>query len=64
MLLSKIDGEMNAQNVDFPRNCEMETVATCSTTDGNGSYHGLVPSFFKGMTRVNVKNIAYDDQTP
>ena len=30
---------------------EMETVATCSTTDGNGSYHGLVPSFFEEMTR-------------
>ena len=24
----------------------METVATCATTDGNGSYHGLAPSFF------------------
>ena len=30
----------------------METVvATCSTTDGNGSYHGLAPSFFEEMTR-------------
>ena len=35
----------------FPRNCEMEMVATCSTTDGNGSYHGLAPSFFEDMTR-------------
>ena len=24
-----------------------ETVVTCSTTDGNGSYHGLAPSFFQ-----------------
>ena len=31
----------------FRTNCEMETVATCSTTDGNGSYHGLAPSFFE-----------------
>ena len=29
----------------------METVATCSTTDSNGSYHGLAPSFFEEMTR-------------
>ena len=33
--------------MDFPQNCEMETVATCFTTDGNGSYHGLAPSIFK-----------------
>ena len=26
-------------------------VATCSTTDGNGSYHGLPPQFFEEMTR-------------
>ena len=37
--------------VDFPWNCEMETVATCSTTDGKGSYHGLAPSFFEEITR-------------
>ena len=37
--------------VNFPRNCEMKTVATCSTTDGNGSYHGLASSFFEEMTR-------------
>ena len=29
----------------------METVATCSTTDSNGSYHELAPSFFEEMTR-------------
>ena len=29
---------------------EMETVATCSMTDANGSYHGLAPSFFEEMT--------------
>ena len=29
----------------------METVATCFTTDGNDSYHGLAPSFFEEMTR-------------
>ena len=50
ILLCKIDGEMNVQNCGFPRNYEMETVATCSMTDGNGSYHGLAPSFFKEMT--------------
>ena len=37
--------------MDFPRNLKMETVATCSTTDGNGSYHELAPSFFEEMTR-------------
>ena len=37
--------------VNFPRNYQMETVATCSTTDSNGSYHGLTPSFFEEMTR-------------
>ena len=51
MLLRKIDGEMNVQMVDFPWNFGMETVATCSTNDGNGSYHGLAPSFFEEMTR-------------
>ena len=29
----------------------METVATCFTTDSNGSYHELAPSFFEEMTR-------------
>ena len=33
MLLHKIDGEMNVQNSGFF--CEMEMVATCSTTDGS-----------------------------
>ena len=28
----------------------MEMVATCSTTDVNGSYYGLAPSFFEEMT--------------
>ena len=28
----------------------METVATCSMTDGNGSYHGLAPSCLEEMT--------------
>ena len=51
MLLPKIDGKMNVQNCGFSRNCEMETVATCSMTVGNGSYHGLAPSFFEEMTR-------------
>ena len=41
--------------VDFPRNCEMEMVATCSTNDGNGSYHGLAPSFFEEMTRCRCQ---------
>ena len=35
---------------DFPQNWEMEMVATCSTTDGNGSYHEQAPSFFEEMT--------------
>ena len=35
----------------------MKTVATCSTTDGNSSYHGIAPSF------SDVKNIALNDQT-
>ena len=43
MLLSKIYGEMKVQNCGFSANCEMETVATCSMTDGNGSYNGLAP---------------------
>ena len=51
MLLRKIDGEMNVKIADFPRNCEMKTVATCSMTNGNDSYHGLAPSFFEEMTR-------------
>ena len=29
---------------------KIETGATCSTTDGNGSYHGCAPSFFKELT--------------
>ena len=29
---------------------EMETVATCSKTNGNGSYQELAPSFFEEMT--------------
>ena len=36
--------------VDFLQNCEMKTVVTCSTTDGNGSCDGLVSSFFEEMT--------------
>ena len=35
---------------------KMETVATCSMTDGNGSYHGLAPSFFEEMTRCRRQN--------
>ena len=31
----------------------METVATCSMTDGNGSCHGLVSSFLEEMTRCS-----------
>ena len=37
--------------VDFPRNCELETVVTCSTTDGNSSCHESAPSFVEEMTR-------------
>ena len=49
MLLCKIDGKNERAKLWIFR--EMETVATCSTTDGNGSYHGLVPSFFEEMIR-------------
>ena len=35
--------------VDFPQNCEIETVVTCSTIIS--SCHGLAPSFFDDMTR-------------
>ena len=63
MLLRKIDGEMNVQNGEFSAKLRMKTVATCSTTDGNGSYHGLSPSFFEEMTRCRRQNIAGDDQT-
>ena len=44
---------------DFPRNCEMETVATCSMTDGNGNYHGLAPSFLEEMTRFRRQQICW-----
>ena len=33
----------------------METVATFSTTGGNGSYHGLAPAFFEEITRFRSK---------
>ena len=33
----------------------METVATCSTTDGNGSCHGLSQSFFDDMSHCRHK---------
>ena len=39
---------------------EMETVATCSTT--NGSCHGLALSFFNDMTRRRRQNLAGNDQ--
>ena len=48
--------------VDFPPNCEMETVATCSTTNGNGSCHGLEPSFFDDITRRRRQILTSDDQ--
>ena len=35
----------------------MKTVATCSMTDGNGSYHGLAPSFFEEMTRCRRQKL-------
>ena len=57
MLLRKIDGKK-----DYPQNCEMKTVATCLTTNGNGSCHGLAPSFFDNMTRRRRQNLAGDDQ--
>ena len=42
--------------------CKMETVTTCSMTDGSGSCHGLAPSFFDNMTRCWHQNLAGDDQ--
>ena len=62
MLLRKIDGEKNVPKeiVDFPRNCEIVTVATCFTT--NGSCHGLAPSLFDDMTRHRRQNLAGDDR--
>ena len=47
---AKYTAKRTCKIVDFPRNCEMETVATCTTTDGNGSCHGLKPLFFDDMT--------------
>ena len=41
----------------------MERVATCSMTDGNGSYHGLASSFSKRRHVADVKHIAGDGQT-
>ena len=51
MLLRKIDGQMNVQNCGFFTKLRNETVATCSTTDGNGSCHAFAPSFFEEMKR-------------
>ena len=48
--------------VDFLRNCEMETVVTCFTTDGKGSCHRFVPSFFKELIICRCQSIAGDDQ--
>ena len=59
MLLRKIDGEMNVQNCGFSH--EMETVATCSTTDSNGSYHERAPSFFED---ANVKTLPATTRQP
>ena len=41
---------------------EMETVATCSTTNGNGSCQGFALSFLDDMTRRRRQNLAGDDQ--
>ena len=49
--------------LDFLQYCEMETVATCSTTDGNGSYHRSTPSFFEEMTRFRHQKHCCDNQT-
>ena len=51
MLLRKIDGEMNVQNCGFSAKLQNGDSATCSTTDGNDSYHGRTPLFFEEMTR-------------
>ena len=48
--------------VDFPRNCEMEMVATCFTTDGNGIITNWRHNFSKRRHDADVKNIAGDDQ--
>ena len=49
MLQRKIDGEMIRAKLWIFRGMEM--MATCFMTDGNGSDHGLAPSFFEEMTR-------------
>ena len=48
---ARLTAKLKCKMVDFQRICAMESVATCFTTDGNGSYHGLAPSFFEQMTR-------------
>ena len=58
MLLRKIDGELTCKIVDILRNCEMETVATCSMTDGNVSCHGLALSFFEVMTHCRRQKLS------
>ena len=41
----------------------LQDLDCCSTADGNGSYHGLAPSFFEDMTHCTfIKNIIRDDQ--
>ena len=49
--------------VDFPRNCEMDTVATSSTTDGTAIITDSRHHFSKRWHVAEVKNIAGDDQT-
>ena len=55
---AKYTAKWTCKIVDFPRNCEMETVVTCSTTDDNGSCHGLALSIFDDMTRYWRQQIA------
>ena len=65
MLLRKIDGKMNAQNCGFSmklRNGDGDDMQATAVI-GNGSYHGLAPSFFEEMTHCDVKNIAGDNKT-
>ena len=60
MLLRKTDVKMNVQNCGF--SMKLRNGDGGDMTDGNGSCHGLVPSFFDDMTFCQHKKIAGDDQ--
>ena len=52
MVLRKIDGKMKMQNCGYSAKLrKWDGCNWCSMADGNGSCHGLTPSFFEEMTR-------------